>query len=255
MLWGCSGGVVTGVNNGDGESVLALLSPPSPEAMVQLAADETNPDNRQRGILLLANSPFGGEAVYMRFYESAINDDDARVRAASARALGYHGLSSHAETLGERLRSDESDIVRLECARALQRLHNSAVVDTLIGSLNPQAERNADVREASAIALGQYRDTRVVQSLIGALQDRDLRVNVASAGSLTLLTGQELGTDPSLWLDWTRASGDWFAGAQRYTYPVFRRKARWWEYVVPWAYPPNEVASEPIGMPDAQGAG
>ncbi|MHC4977149.1 MAG: HEAT repeat domain-containing protein, partial [Planctomycetota bacterium] len=229
LLSGCAGGVVAGVDGQSGESVLDMLSAPSPEVMVQLAADETNPDNRQRGILMLANAPFGGDAVYMRFYEASIDDEDARVRAASARAMGYHGLPSHAETLSLRLRQDASEHVRLESARALQRLHNPGVIETLVGASRPDIERDADVREACVVALGQYRDTRVVQSLIGALQDRELRVNVAASESLALLTGQELGTDPRVWIDWTNSNSSWFAGARRYTYPVFHRTPLGWE--------------------------
>jgi HEAT repeat protein len=254
-LAGCQGGVIAGMRQGGSESILDLFSPPSPEAMVQLATDETNPDNRQRGLLLLANSPFGGEAVYLRYYESAFDDVDARVRAAAARALGFHGVPDHTQLLGQHLLEDQSDLVRLQCAKALQRLHNPAAIDTLLQAARPEQETDGDVREASAVALAQYRTTSVVQGLIGALQDRELRVNMAASESLTTLTGQVLGTDPGRWLDWTSQNADWFVQALVYTYPVFYRPAKWWEYVVPWTYPPNEVASEPIGLPDAEGAG
>lgn len=244
--------LVGGAKRGQGESILDLFAPPSPAEAAAWAADPYDPDKRQRGILLLAGATFGGERVYLNLYRISLDDEDAGVRAAGARALSLHGGVDDAPALARRLREDSSFLVRREAARALQRIHDPGVVEPLLAAIDGAREEDGDVRALAAVALGQYRQFRVLQGLIGALQDRLLRVNDAAALSLRTLTGQDHGLDPGAWLAWARGATDLFANAQPYEYPVFQRDSTFVEKILPWRTPPNEIAAQPVGAPPPQ---
>lgn len=237
-----------------GDSVLELFTPPTPAQAAQWAVDPNSPDNRQQGLLLLANARFGGDPVYMELYKLALEDEDAAVRAAAVRAIGLHGGPADVAPVIAMLRPDEDVLVRREAARTLARIHEPAAVPVLIGALDRRREPDAQARALSAEALGQYREPRVVQALIGTLTDPRLLVGDAARRSLGVLTGMDLGYEPEPWLAWTASSPDLFAGAQPFYYTVYWRKKRILEYVIPWLEPPNEIASTPAGMPlDASG--
>ncbi|MBZ0171903.1 MAG: HEAT repeat domain-containing protein, partial [Phycisphaerales bacterium] len=204
------------------ESLLALFQPPTPEDAVELALDEYDADKRYRGTALLANVPYGGEEPYLRLYEDAARDEDAGVRQVGVRALGIHGQPEHAGLIIERL-GDEEWLVRMEAARALQRLHNEDAVVPLITRIRPEEEIQAAVRAEAAHALGQYRRPRVVQALIGALNDPSLAVNHNTLSALETLTGQNLGYEPAEWLAWLEQADDPFEAGRVYTYPGFQR--------------------------------
>jgi len=234
---------------GSGESVLELFTPPTPAEAAAWATDPYDPDKRQRGVLLLAGASFGGERVYLNMYRMSLEDEDAGVRAAATRALALHGMVDDAPAIAALLRDDPSALVRREAARALQRIHNPEVVEALLAAADEAREEDGDVRAAAAEALGQYRQFRVVQGLIGALQDRLLRVNDAAVASLVTLTGQDFGLDTAAWLAWVGESTDLFVEATAYEYPVFQRDPTFTERVLPWRSPPNEITSEPVGAP------
>jgi hypothetical protein len=249
-LTACAPGGASGADPG-ATSVLTLFSPPTPADAAAWATDEFDPDRRQRGITLLANAPWGGESVYVELYEVAAQDEDPGVRAAAARALSRHGSTRHVALIIPNLEA-ESRILRWEAATALQRLHDPAAIRPLITRLDVDTEPAAEVREAAAVALGQYADTAVVLALLEALDDRDLAVNNAARRSLTILTGEDFGLNTRDWIRWTttaQQSDRLFANRGEYTFPVFERDHRWFEVVVPWLEPPNETAAAPIGMP------
>lgn len=229
------------------QSLLALFQPPTPEDAVELALDEYDADKRYRGTALLANVPYGGEAPYLRLYEDAVGDEDSGVRQVGVRALGIHGGPEHAGLMIERL-TDEEWLVRMESARALQRLHNEDAVVPLIARLKPEEEIYAAVRAEAAHALGQYRQPRVVQALIAALNDPSLAVNHNTLLALETLTGQNLGFEPAAWLAWLEQADDPFAAGRVYTYPGFQRGKLWYEYVPFMPQAPNEAESVPVGL-------
>lgn len=242
----------------DAQSILTLLpAPPSPAEAAQWAIDPYDADKRQRGVLLLANAPFGGEAPYLRLYEMRAEDEDAAVRMAAVKALALHGQVKHAPLLARLLREDPSPLVRREAARALQRIHNpEAAVPALLEALDPEKEPDADVRAAAAVALGQYAQPRVVQGLIGALADRQLRVNQAAKRSLKTLTGENFGLDIRRWLAWSQRTQDLFAKRRPYEYPVFHRDPTIVEMILPWLEgPKNETPAPPVGAPDEVATG
>jgi len=257
-LWlaACSGDggpQLAGASN-DADSVLTIFAPPTPAEAAAWAVDPYDADKRYRGTLLLANAPWGGEDVYLRLYEVALEDEDANVKSAAIRGLALHGGPEHAPMIAPFLRAPER-LLRWEAARGLQRLHNPAVVPDLLRALErpnldgSSGELEPSVRSAAATALGQCAETRVLDGLIGALNDRDLTVNKAAEESLKTLTGQDFGFDAGAWVAWKRRTDDHFAGQLPFEYPVFRRGRRGLEWVLPFLQPPNEVADSPAGMP------
>lgn len=237
---------------GTGDSVLEFFQPPSPQQAVAWATDPYDADKRYRGLLLISNAPFGGDSLYIRMYEQASADGDPGVRAMAIRALGRHGSPEHVPIILNSF-SDKDDLVRWECARALQRIYAPEAVAPLIERLDRETEDDVLVREAAAIALGQYPEPRVAQALFSALNDRNLSVNVAANRSLQILTGESLPPDATRWIRWYNETDDPFAGGGEYEYPVFARDAVWWEYLAPWSEVPNEVAGRPAGAPVEEG--
>ncbi len=235
----------------DTRSVVTLFSPPTPQQAAAWAVDPYDADKRQRGLLLLANAPWGGEDVYVDLYEAALTDADAGVRVSAIKALGLHGRPEHAPMIAAEL-GEEDRLVRWGAARALQRIHNPEVVPALIERLDPATEADFDVRAAAATALGQYAQNRVLDALVGALNDPNLLVNRAAEGSLRTLTGRDFGEDVRAWVAWTAESDAPFADRKPYEYPVFNRDRTFLEWIVPFMEPPNEVAAAPAGMPASQ---
>ncbi len=259
-LSGCERGAILDVSGREGasdgfesESVLTFFSGPTPVQAVRWATNLRDPDKRVRGILLLANAPWGGEDVYLRLYRSSLEDEDAGVRAVAVRALALHGSPEDVPRIIELLNGG-NDLEREEASRGLQRLHASEAVQPLLLHADEREEENWKVRQACAVALGQYAEGRVVDRLIDSLNDTELSVNRAALRSLRVLTGQDFGLDARSWLTWAGESGDVFAGRGVYEYPIFFRDPSVIEMVVPWMEVPNEVASTPVGM-DAYAAG
>lgn len=235
--------------NVKGESIFENFAPPTPQQAAAWAVDPYSADKRFRGMLLIANAPWGGERVYVDMYVAALKDTDPSVRAVAVRALALHGDPEHVPLILDQLK-DPDRLLRWEGVRALQRLHNPIAITPLIDRLTIKNEFEPDVRAGAAIALGQYAEGKVVDALISALDDRDLAVNDAARASLKILTGQDLGYDVREWVAWTKSnSTNLFASRGTYEYPVFYRDRTWYEYFWPFGQIPNEVASAPIGMP------
>lgn len=268
---GCGWLDLAELREGDGASNLLSGGLPSPAEAARMATDEFDPNRRYRGMLLLANAPFAGEDVYIRAFEAATTDADEGVRAAGARGLANHGSPRHATELALLL-DDSSELVRLEAARGLQRLHNPVVVDALLARLAERAdpaaaearpgerrlvrvEPSEAVRAEAADALGQYREVRVVEALIAALDDPDLSVNRNALRSLWTLTGQrDLPPDRRRWVAWletAREPSAVLAQGSDYQYPVFTRGKYLYEYIPLPIFPPApiETPASPAGYP------
>ena len=229
------------------DSLFSLLAPPTPSEAVAWAIDPYDADKRYRGILLLANAPFGGEPIYVEMYEAALSDEDSSVRAAAVRGLALHGSPEDVPRIIPLL-NDRDKLLRWEVARALQRLHNPVAISPLLGHLFEKNETDPQVRASVASALGQYADARVLEALFAALGDRDLNVNVAALDSLRTLTGHDFGLNIRLWVAWRKTTNDPLAGATPYVYPVFYRDKNFVETILPFWAPPNEIASTPVGL-------
>jgi hypothetical protein len=222
---------------------------PRPLEAAEMAIDPYNANNRYLGTLALANAYFAGQEPYVALFVDNIDDPESSVRAAAARGLANHGEASHAPLLLGLL-SDEDPRTRQEATRGLQRLHNPQAVPALLGLVDSSKESDSAVRAEAAIALGQYRENRVVRGLIAAIDDPQLAVVRGAQGSLTTLTGQNFGDDRAAWADWLEANSErTFAAARDYEYPVFNRDKRLYEYLPLVPPPPNETASVPAGWP------
>ncbi|MEO1716845.1 MAG: HEAT repeat domain-containing protein [Planctomycetota bacterium] len=234
--------------NPNSTSILDLWRRPPPDQAVAWALDIHNADNRYRGVTLLSDAPFAGDDLYLQLFIESADDSDSAVRTAAIRGLARHGRPEHAPIIAEAL-TDDSVLVRLEAARAAQRIHNPAIVSSLFARLDPEAEREHDVRAAAAHALGQYPQPRVLDQLVAALRDPSLTVNRHAAEALTILTGEDLGLDPIAWLEFVRDTREPFSNAARYRYPTFERGMRLVEYIPLYPRPPLDPPAEPIGLP------
>lgn len=239
----------------ENESILGFLpTQPTPADAARWSQDPYDADKRFRGTNLLANAPFGGEDVYVQTYRMKLGappaegpDPDSGVRGVAARALSLHGAPQDALLIIPLLK-DPDRRVRLEAVRALQRIHNPKAVEPLLVEIEETKEADYDVRAEAATALGQYAETRVLQGLIGALDDDYLAVTRAASVSLATLTGQDLGEDQRAWLAWLKDNKTPFAGRREYLYPVFHRDLYWFEHMPFVGQPLNEIAAEPVGM-------
>jgi hypothetical protein len=237
-------------------SLLQFWQPASPLEAAEMAVDPWDADARAKGTMLLANGYFGGEPPYRALYLARTEDGDPIVRAAALRGLALHGQPEDVPRIAEML-GDPSDRVRLEAARALQRVHNPRAVDALLASIRVpdptragrSGEPEPSVRAEAAHALGQYPEPRVVPPLINALDDRFLAVNRAALQALRTLTGEDFGLDRRAWLEWNGQTESPFAGRTAYVYPAFSRDRFFWEYIPFVPQPPNETAGTPAGFP------
>lgn len=238
---------LAGANTSEAESIFSVFAPPSPTEAAAMATNEYSADDRQLGILLLANAPWGGADVYVRLYRLGLDDEDGAVRTAAVRAIGLHGSPDDAARIAELL-DDPDRLVRWEAARSLQRLHNPSVVASLMTKTSGANEDEVPVRAAAATALGQYAEQRVLDALILALDDPDLTVNAAARDSLNTLTGEDFGYEPRPWVEFVRGNPEPFAGRQTYTYPAYSRDRKWFEWFNPFLDIPNEISAAPVGM-------
>ena len=222
----------------------------SPGEAARWAVDPTDSDKRREGITMLGNAPFGGVEVYVKLFRDAvINERDPIVKAAAIQALGKHGDPSDAVRIMPHLTHD-NDQVRWASARALQRLHNPAVVPELLKTLANEDE-NRDVRASVATALGQYPEDRVFQGLVGALNARELAVNEAAHRSLITLTGMSFDLSTPAWLAWygeAVKTNSAFAMQQEYLYPTYQRDISWYEKIAFWSPKVWEKPAPPAGL-------
>ncbi len=221
--------------------------PPSPSEAGRWLIDPNDSDNRRRGTLLIANSPFGGGEPYLKVYrDMAINERDPLAKAAALAALGRHGIPDDAPIIAASL-NDENRQVRWAAAQALQRIHNVAVVGDLLNVLRRDDE-DTDTRIAAAVAVGQYPQDRVFQVLINVLDDRELALNLAAHGSLQTLTGEDFALERSAWYQWYNNTAEPFAGKQEYLFPTYQRGETWMERLAFWSTTTYERPAPPAGL-------
>lgn len=117
----------------DSGSIFAAFGPPTPAEAAAMMADPFDADKRYKGVTWISNAPWGGADVYLRVYRELIANEkeDPGVRAVAARALAMHGSVEDALLIAPLLKSDDKR-VRQTATRALQRLHNPAVIPDLV---------------------------------------------------------------------------------------------------------------------------
>lgn len=246
--------MLTGCVMDDFNNMAQGFTPITPREAAIMAVDQYNADDRRTGITLLANSTFGGAHEYLTLYRDyVIEDNDPLVRAASIKALARFGNSDDALIIAHWLdiRMESSAQVRRASAVALQRLHNPAVINTLLQALRNKDEES-QVRASVATALGQYPENRVFIALIASLQAADLSIDLSAAQSLHSLTGQVFGIDWDAWFDWgeliVQQKGDIFENMTAYEYPTYQHEARWWDKLAFWEHRIHEMPGSPAGI-------
>jgi hypothetical protein len=231
----------------DWASFTQSFSPPTPGEAARWAVDPYDAENQRRGVVLLANAPWGGTPAYLAMYREYLRENrDPLVKVAALEALARHGEASDAELAASALR-DKSVQVRVAAAKALQRLHNPAFTSPMCSRIIDETEE-ASVRVELAIALGQYPQDDVFQALAASLDARELAVNLAALDSLQLLTRQDFGLDRPLWLSWYRSTKTPFRRELQYLYPTYQRSKGFWDYVIFWSPLVFEKPGVPVGM-------
>lgn len=225
----------------------SALFPPSPAEAGRWAVDDSDPENQRRGVLLLGTSSFGGESVYVNLYRLYIEENsDPVVKATAIQALARHAGKDDAQLIAKQLESKVEQI-RVAAAKALQRVHDPRVADTIWKKMINEDEAAA-VRVELAIALGQYPTRDVFEALCSALDDRELAINLAAANSLRLLTGADFGLEPALWRSWADATPNPLRDDAPYYYPTFERALGFGDYLIFWAIPTFEEPGVPSGL-------
>jgi len=239
------------VSDGGGDTtifadILPNFSPPTPSEAARDAFNVYDADKRRHAVNLLAQATFGGEEPYLRTYRLLLDDPDPSVRAACVRALGQHGTVEDVNLLTPSL-ADASAFVRWEAAKALQRIHHPAAIDPLRRTL--AGDEDTDVRQACAVALGQYPTRPVFDTLVSALIDANFGVALAARQSLQTLTGADLGGEPAEWLQWADAHrAALFANQRPYAYYPYDKPPGTFEKMMPWHKDEPVTPRTPTGL-------
>jgi len=219
------------------KSLYNLLSGETPVSAAVKMENRASPDARREGIFSLADERFARtdpEQRYVRrWWQIAFGipedriapDADFTVRAAAIRSLNRARVRSVKDSKGQTIDlipkyitalDDESELVRLEAAKALANMPDERAVTVLIRHLDGRAEvrvegrvepreETRDVRIAAADALRSFRRNETAQALIRTLQDRDFGVAWQARQSLLLLTGRDFRYDQAAWLEHLRS--------------------------------------------------
>ena len=180
---------------------IAYYSGDRPAAAVKLMENARSADARRRGINSLLRWDFAQNGPYVRRYRQiARTDPDPYVRSIAIRALN-RSRDADARPLFVEALSDQSELVRLEAAKALVNLPDPAAAEPLI-RLVTRAEEDRDVRVAAAEALGYYRQLEVARALTPRLNERDFAVAWQSRRSLRRMTGRDFRYDEAAWLEY-----------------------------------------------------
>ena len=100
------------------------------------------------------------------------------------------------------MQNDEASSVRMISAKALGRIKDPDAVEILMyATIEDPA---AGVRQESVIALGEIGDKEAIPTAIEALKDDYKDVQLAAAGALTKLTGEDFGRNYEEWTEWQK---------------------------------------------------
>ena len=164
--------------------------------------DVSHPDVQRAAIAWMARQKFGHEPVYMKAYALAATAPSPLVRGQALLALGTSGQAAVAPTLVRGL-ADTSSFVRLCAAMALTHVNNPVAIPALLAHL--RKDSNSQVRVYCAEALAPYKNRRVLQGLIAALDDRNVAVVQAAWNDLRSQTGRKFPQHARPWRRWLRS--------------------------------------------------
>lgn len=161
-----------------------------------------NPDTQREAIAWMSRQKWGHEKPYMDAYRLAEHSPSPLVRGQAMLALGTSGQPSVAPDLQRGL-TDPSQFVRLCAAMAATYVTNPVLIPDLITRL--QKDSNSQVRIYAAEALKPYKSRLVIETLIDALDDRNVAIVQAAWNDLTTLTDQKFPQHSGPWLQWLQA--------------------------------------------------
>jgi len=177
------------------------LSGDRPVNAVRMMEDGSSADNRRTGINKLLEYDFTKVDPYTKRYRQIAQlDPDPTVRATAIRASN-RARDPKATALFIKSLDDKSDWVRLEAAKALVNIPDTAAVPALLRTL-ANADENRDVRIAAADALKHYRTLTVARALVAVLSDHDFAISWQARKSLQYLFNRDLGYSDSAWLSY-----------------------------------------------------
>jgi hypothetical protein len=159
------------------------------------------PDDRREAILFFADHDYGHDEKYTRLYQQiAKQDTDPLVRGVAIRALNRSRDKTATPVFIAGL-ADAAPIVRLESAKALNRLPDDAAVEPLLKVVNSETE-NRDIRLAAAEALQHYRTLNVARQLVPLLTQKDFSIAWQARKSLQAMTGKDMAYNQGAWLQY-----------------------------------------------------
>lgn len=126
----------------------------------------------------------------------ALGDSDAWVREWAARGLHNYKDEAAMEVLITLATTDPEPQVRSASLLTLGRYEHERAVDAIIRELR---DPDDGVRCVAAMSFTRNKDRRAIGPLIEALKDSYEQVVRNAEGSLQMITGKKLGTDPAVW--------------------------------------------------------
>ena len=161
--------------------------------------DTTNPDTQRQAIAWMAKQKWGHEKPYMDAYRLAESSPSPLVRGQAMLALGTSGEPAVAPDIQRGL-ADKSKFVRLCAAMAAGYINNPILMPDLVQCL--ENDKDAQTRVFAAEALKPYKTRLVIETLINALDDRNVAIVQAAWDDLTVQTGQKFPQHSGPWQKW-----------------------------------------------------
>ncbi len=174
---------------------------PGRDELARMALDTKSADNRREGIVRLSRHSGGLDNAVLPVYDvvAANRSEEPFVRGVAILALGQAGNDKYLPTVLAAL-DDSQPSVRWDAAVALESLHGPAAIEPL--GRHALDDGSADVRVASAKALGHYMDRRAVVALVRCLADKEFGVVANAHKSLTSISGKDFGYDIRAWVEY-----------------------------------------------------
>jgi HEAT repeat protein len=133
-----------------------------------------------------------------------LNHPRPNVRLNVAIVLGEIKDVTSVESLTSAFQKDTEDKVRVVAAEALGKMaekwSGDLLSDAATALIEALRDRDQNVRQKAALALGKIKAMKAVPGLIEAMQIYGKDSNAGAA--LIAITGQRLGEDPQKWLEW-----------------------------------------------------
>ncbi len=173
----------------------------TPSLYARQMEDPDRPDNRWKGMNKLLENDFAKKPPYTtRYQQIAQSDPDPLIRAFAVRALNRSRDGGATDVYIKAL-SDQSELVRLEGAKALTNLPDPKAISPLLTLVN-KPDESRDVRIAAADALKHYKQLDVARALVARLNERDFGVAWQARRSLRRMTRNDFAYNEGAWLQY-----------------------------------------------------